>query len=216
MERRGDGVAIILKETQEITGVLPKYKLVNESSLILTIPAAKLELTPAVSTVTVHSDGEPLSQVQVLVLFPNKTWQQASTDELGEANFDLYTTDLPMTVYAATKGYSAGIAREWNPQSGGLLLELKPLRSGGAVIFPQSTGHIPGLQGRLNPILDTSDRTYMYADNIAIDEGKQQPVSFRLGNALKLTDAYGMEMNVTVIDIMGNSSLLEYETDQTN
>ena len=109
MERRGDGVSIILKETQEIAGVLPKYELINQSSLLLTIPAAKLELSPADATITVHSNGEPLSNVHVLVIFPNKTWQQTTTNDSGEATFGLYTNDLPMTVYAAAEGFTASI-----------------------------------------------------------------------------------------------------------
>ena len=95
-------------------------------------------------------------------------------------------------------------------QPSGLLLELEPLASGGAAIFAQSTGNIPGLRGRLNPIRDTSDRTYLYADNIAIDEGRQQPVPFRPGKPLRLTDAHGAELSVTIVDIVGRSALVEY------
>ena len=51
------------------------------------------------------------------------------------------------------------------------------------MIFPKATGHIPGLRGRLNPIRNTSDRTYLYADNVAIEEGRPQPVSFPAGQA---------------------------------
>ena len=64
MERRGDGVSIIREETREATGVLPEYEVVDESSLVLRIPAAKLELVPADATVTVHSGGEPLSGIE--------------------------------------------------------------------------------------------------------------------------------------------------------
>ena len=210
MERRGDGVSIILKETQETAGAVPEYSVVDESSLVLTVPAAKLELSPAPATVTVHSDGAPLPGVDVLALFPNKTWQRATTVHAGEAALDLYTTHLPMTVYAAARGYSAGIHQEWRPDKGGLLLEVSGLPDGGASVFPQATGHLPGLRGRLNPIRDTSDRTYLYADNIAIEEGRQQPVPFRLGKAMRLTDAYGAELSVTIVDIVGRSALLEY------
>ena len=212
MERRGDGVSIILKETQETTGILPQYQVIEQSSLMLSIPAAKLELAPADSTITVHSKGAPLSGVNVLVLFPNKTWRQATTDEAGEAVFDLYTAHLPMTVYVAAPGYTAGLKREWVPVQGGILLELNHLPTGGAVIFPQGSGHLPGVRGRLNPKRDTSDRTYLYADNIAIDEGRQQPVPFRLGNPLRLTDAFGVELTVTIIDFFGQSALLEYQS----
>ncbi len=210
MERRGDGVAIILKETRETTGVGPRYRVVDESNLLLTIPAAQLELTPSDATVTVHAEGRPLAGVDVLALFPNKTWQRTTTDEAGEAEFDLYTTHLPMTVYAAAPGFAAGIAREWTPRAGELLLELVPLAAGGAVIFPNGTGNIPGLRGRLNPIRDTTDRTYMYADNIAIEEGRQQPVSFRLDKALRLTDAFGADMAVKIVEMVGRAALAEY------
>ena len=210
MERRGDGVSIIREQTREATGTLPEYQVVDESSLVLRIPAARLDLVPADATVTVHSGGEPLPGIEVLALFPNKTWVRATTDEAGEAELDLYTTHLPMTVYAAGPGYAAGLEQVWTPGQGGLLLELEPLASGGAAIFAQSTGHIPGLRGRLNPIRDTSDRTYLYADNIAIDEGRQQPVPFRPGKPLRLTDAHGAELSVTIVDIVGQSALVEY------
>ena len=210
MERRGDGVSIIRTETQEATGVPPEYEVVDESSLVLRIPAAKLELVPAGATVTVHSRGEPLAGIEVLALFPNKTWMRATTDEAGNAALNLYTTHLPMTIYAAGPGYAAGLERAWMPSRGGLLLELESLKAGGGAIFAQRTGHLPGLRGRLNPIRDTSDRTYLYADNIAIDEGRQQPVSFRPGKPLRLTDAHGAELSVTIVDIIGQSALIEY------
>ena len=210
MERRGDGVAIIVKETQETSGVPPKYGLVGDASLVLRIPAAKLHLTPAETTIAVHSAGEPLPGIDVLALFPNKTWRQGKTDDVGNAAFDLHSTHLPMTVYAAAPGYAAGLQREWIPQQGGLLLALDRLPTGGSAIFPRATGHLPGLTGRLNPVRDTTDRTYLYADNIAIEQGRQQPVHFRLGKPMRLTDAFGVELSVTIVDIVGSTALVEY------
>ena len=212
MERRGDGVSIVLKETLETAGVLPEYRIVDDSNLLLSIPAARLDLTPADATITVHSGGEPLSGIDVLALFPNKTWRRGKTDEAGEAVFDLHTTHLPMTVYVASicRDMLARLEREWIPEQGGLLLELHPLQNGGSAIIPQSTGHLPGLRGRLNPIRDTSDTTCLYADNIAIDGGRQQPVHFRLGKPMRLTDAFGFELSGTIVDLIGRSSLVEY------
>ena len=210
MERRGDGVLIIRRETRELCGKLPEYRLIDDSEVCLTLPAAAQEQSPARAVITVRSVGQPLPGADLLTLFPNKTWKRATTDENGEAAIDLHTTHLPMTVFAAAPGYAAHLEREWVPSQGALAIELEPLPEGGAVIFPEATGYLPGLTGRLNPILDTHARTYLYASNIAINQGEQQPVHFILGEELRLTDTDGNELLVRIVDIVGRSALVEY------
>ena len=210
MERRGDGVPIIRRETKALSGKLPEYRLINDSEVWLTIPAAAQEQSPARAVITVRSVGQPLLGADLLTLFPNKTWKRATTDEDGEATVDLHTTHLPMTVFASAPGYTAHLEREWIPSRGALTLELEALREGGSVIFSEATGGLPGLKGRLNPIRDTLDRTYLYASNIAINEGEQQPVSFVPGEDLRLTDAEGTQLLVRIVDIVGRSALVEY------
>ena len=46
MERRGDGVPIIFRETKALSGESPQYQLIDGSELVLTIPAADTEPTP--------------------------------------------------------------------------------------------------------------------------------------------------------------------------
>ena len=210
MERRGDGVPIIQRETRELCGQPATFRLIDGSELCLIIPAAQLEPSPAAATVTVHGGGRPLPGVELLVLFPNKTWKQATTDQDGGATVDLHTTHLPMTVFAAAPGFSAHVEREWVPEQRALGIELHGLTGGGSCIFAEATGYIPTLVGRLNPIRDTHDRTYLYAANIAINEGRQQPVHFVLGEELRLTDAEGRETLARIVDIVGRSALVEY------
>ena len=107
MEQRGDGVRIILRETQELSGKLPEYQLIDDSELCLVIPAASVETSPASVVISVHYDSRPLSGINILALFPNHTWKQATTDEHGEATLDLHSTHLPMTVFAAADGFGA-------------------------------------------------------------------------------------------------------------
>ena len=45
MERRGDGVPIIKRETEALSGELPTYQLIDDSDLILTIPSADTKFT---------------------------------------------------------------------------------------------------------------------------------------------------------------------------
>ena len=189
--------------------------MIAESNLVLSIPAASLDIAPARAIVSVRSAGSPLSGADVLALFPNNTWKRATTDENGEAVVDLYTTQLPMRVFVAAPGHAAYVEREWVPSRRALAVELPGLPAGGAVIFAEATGHIPGLRGRLNPQLDNLDRTYLYASNIAINERRPQPVHFVLGEELRLTDADGREMKVRIVDIAGRSALLEYRSPVT-
>lgn len=210
MERRGDGVPIIRRETEALSGKLPKYELIDGSDLILTIPAADTNVTPSTAVILCQHEGSVLSGVELLTLFPNTTWKHAITDENGEVQIDLHTTHLPMKVFAAAQGYAAQLKNDWVPVEGGLTLEMQRLPDGGSVIFPEATGKIPGLSGHLNPKRDTRDRTYLYASNITINEGKPQPVHFILGNDLHLTDAYGTELFVCIHAIVGKSVLIEY------
>lgn len=119
-----------------------------------------------------------------------------------------------MTVFAAAPGYAAYITRSWVPAEKILVLKMNPLPGGGSVIFPEATGTLPGLRGRLNPIRDshgrTHDRTYLHAPTIAINDGRTQPVYFLLGEELRLTDADNNERWARIIDIAGRSALVEY------
>ena len=215
MERRGDGVPIMRRETRALSGKLPEFRLIADSELCVTIPAAALESTPARAVITVRSAGRPLSGADLLALFPNKIWKRATTDAHGEAAIDLHTTHLPMTVFASAPAYAAHLERQWVPTEGALAIELQALPNGGSVIFSEATGDLPGLKGRLNPIRDTHDRTYVYASNIAINQGASQPVHFVPGDDLRLTDADGAELVARIVDIVGRSALVEYRQPDT-
>lgn len=157
----------------------------------------------------------PVAGADALALFPNKTWVHARTDSDGVASLELHSLHLPMTVWVAAEGCTARVETGWVPSNGVLKVELSALADGGSMVITQGTGHIPGLAGRLNPIRDTSDRTYLYADNIAINGGQPQPVSFLPGEEqLRLVDANGNEFLVRVAAIIGRSSLLEYSRSQ--
>ena len=210
MERRGDGIPIIRRETKELTGKEPQFRLIDDAELCLTIPAAEPDSGPATVVVTARRGGDPLAGADVLALFPNKTWKRASTDREGEARLELHSVHLPMTVFTAAAGCAAHVEHEWIPAERALAVELAALPDGGSVVFAEATGHVPGLSGRLNPIRDTSNRTYLYASNIAINEGQQQPVSFVPGEELHLMDANANVLLVRVAAIIGRSSLIEY------
>ena len=172
---------------------------------------AAVALPSVAPSIHVTAGGKPIPGATILALFPNKTSKGAVTDGEGWASIELHSAYRPMTVFAAAPGLAARVERGWIPATGALQLELVPLPKGGSVIFPNRTGHIPSLLGRLEPILDRHNRTYLYADNIAINGREQQPVAFELGQGLQLRDVEGTEMTVRIVEVPGPSSLIEYK-----
>ena len=218
MEERGDGISIIRRKTKELTGKEPKFQLIGESELCVTLPAAvTLPTDPfhSMSTtikVCCDSKDQPVSGADVLVLFSNNTWKRATTDNKGNASFKLsypMMYQIPISIFVAGVGLEAVYISDWLPKEHKTVTK-KKLQDGGSVIFPDGTGQIPDISGRLNPIRDTLDRTYLYASNIAINQGQQQPVHFMLKEELRLTDSNGKEMFIRIIQIKGTSSLVEF------
>ena len=211
MERRGDGVPIILRETRELSGRRPEYRLVDNSEVLLIIPAAKTDQTPARTVITVQADGRPLRGSDVLTLFPDKTWKRTTTGENGEAEVDLHTTHLPMTVFVAAPGHRAHLEREWIPSRGPLAVEVGPT-PGGWECHLCRIGRLPSCgQRQVESDSETPTKGRISTHpTLLLTRGKRQPVHFALGQEMRLTDADGREATVRVIEVVGRSALLEY------
>ena len=209
LEQRGEGVPIIYEETRALTGSEPDYELIGGAELRLTMPSARPPVQGIQGEVSVTAKGRPLAGATVLALYPNRTWMQEVTDTFGRVQFGFHS-ELPITVFCAAPAHRARVERGWRPPAP-LSVELEALPDGGSMVIPERTGRLPGLEGRLNPVLDSLDRMYLYATNVAVDEGRRQPVHFKLNEAMRLTDVHGAQWMVRFVEMSGNSSVLEYE-----
>ena len=211
IERRGEGIAVIEDETFALAGERPVFESMGECELRVVLPAARppvAEGVPASVTIRHRGTGRPLPGVNVLMLYPNRTYREARTDAFGRAEFVLYAR-LPMTVLCAAKGFAAHVTHDHQPD-GPLDVRMEPLADGGSLIIANRTGRLPGIQGRLNPIIDTLDRTYLYADNVAINDGQTQPVHFALNEPVRLTDSLGASATVWFREMAGASCVFDY------
>ena len=209
LEQRGEGVPVIYEQTRALAGEDPWYELIGGAELRLTLPSALPPVDGVEGAVSVTSGGRPVARARVVALYPNMTWMDGETDTFGRITFGLHSA-LPITVFCGAPGFAAHVERNWQPTEP-LSLQLEALSAGGSTVFPEGTGRLPGMAGRLNPILDRLDRMYLYATNIAIDEGRRQPVHFKLNQPLRLTDVNGVEWMVRFVEMIGKSALLEYE-----
>ena len=211
IERRGEGIAVIEDETFALAGERPVFESLGERELRVTLPAARPPVAAGVAaSVTIRhgATGRPLPGVNVLMLYPNRTYREARTDAFGRAEFVLYAK-LPMTVLCAAKGFAANVTHDHQPD-GPLDVRMEPVADGGSLIIANRTGRLPGVQGRLSPIIDTLDRTYLYADNIAVNNGLPQPVRFALNEPVRLTDPLGATATVWFREMAGASCVFDY------
>ena len=216
IERRGEGVGVIEEETFALAGRKPVFELIGERELKLTLPAASPPLPEGIAmrvAVVEAASGKPLADAHVLALYPNKTFLEARTNAFGQADFRLHSR-VPMTVFCAAPGYSAAVATE-QAANGIVSLRLEAAADGGSHIIASRTSHLPGIQGRLNPILDHLDRMYLYATNIAVNDGMAQPVHFALNEPVRLTDAVGASATITFREMLGASCVFDYRMENS-
>ena len=214
IERRGEGIAVIEDETFALAGKKPTFELIGDRELELVLPAASPPVPDGIAARVAVVNGEtdgPLPEAHLLMVYPNKTYLEARTDVFGHADFVLHTR-LPMIVLCAAKGFRAQVVNNFAPGDP-LELRMQPAPNGGSMIIANRTGHLPGIRGRLNPKLDNLDRSYLYADNVAINDGLQQPVHFNLNEPVRLTDAMGANATLWFREMVGASSVLDYRYD---
>ena len=163
---------------------------------------------PEMSLISVYSTDEcPISKATVVAIADNATTKSANTDEEGVARL-IIATRRQYQILIAHPDFPGAVINAWDSVED-IKIALASSENTGSVIC-MGTGYIPGLEGRLNPILDTSNRTYIYADNIAIDGCRNQPAKFKVGEPFELEDSNGMIMQVRVLYIQGQTSLLQY------
>lgn len=161
-------------------------------------------------TVTVIDDvGAPVDAAQVVAVAANGTYVAAHTADIGLATLQLPARRL-VTVYAAHPEMAPALIVDHDPVDD-LEVILPRIPGVGGIVFTAGTGELPGLMGRLNPIRDTGDRCYVYADNISINDESHQPHQYDPGVPLALEDAVGQRLVVTILATIGRSSLLRYE-----
>ncbi|WP_439148350.1 TIR domain-containing protein [Vibrio sp.] len=155
----------------------------------------------------VSSLGEPIQGASVVAIADNNTTKSASSNQDGVAELTI-STRRNYQLLVAHPQFPGAIIQAWD-SGDDINITIAASENTGSTIC-MSTGYIPGLQGRLNPILDTSNRTYLYADNIAISGGKNQPVTFAINTPFELEDCDGVIMEVRVLHIQGRTSLLQF------
>lgn len=195
-------VEVIEKKLIYSGGTIPSESLRNSLSTIVTIP--KSETKKCIINV-VNNKGDKITNATIVLSAVNGTYLSSRTDEQGTVRISIETRRI-YTVLVAHENYPSAVIEKFDPISD-LMITLNEIENVGSIII-QGTGYISGLEGRLNPILDSSARKYLYADNIAINDGMNQPVTFELNKSITLEDCKGTVMNLIFRFVNGRTTAL--------
>lgn len=202
--RPDDLVSLIAKKLVSSGGSLPTELVRRDFS---TLARAETHAGTQFAVIVCDDEDMPIKGCELIVQAQNGTFHSATTGDDGVAVFDLKIR-RPSTLLASHRNFPAAVYEKVDPD-GSVKIKLPRTDNIGSIAM-RGTGYIPGLKGRLNPILDSSKRTYLYANNIAIDGGKGQPATFEINIPFKLEDADGTIVYATVKHIAGDLSLLQY------
>jgi hypothetical protein len=196
---------IICKKLVLSGRTVPSEKIRKSLSPLVKVPKSN----PASFKVTVRNEeGNSIIGAVLLLVADNSTYLKQMTNATGISIFAI-NTRRNYKLYFANNRYPSFIVENIDPTND-IEITVHSSENVGSIICENGTGNIPGLKGRLNAILDTSNRTYLYANNIAINGGQSQPAPFKVNEPLDLEDCDGIIMQVTIKDIQGRSSLIEY------
>jgi hypothetical protein len=199
-----DFCEVIFKKLVLSGRTIPSEQVRKSLSPLIKIP----KIDPSIFSVKVKNEkDEPFIGANIFLIADNNTYLNNKTNEEGIATFVINIRRNYKLLFA-NANFPAYIIEKIDPDCD-FEIKVHSSENIGSIIC-ESTGYIPGLKGRLNPILDTSNRTYLYADNIAINGGQSQPTTFKVNVPMDLEDCDGMIMQVTVKDIQGRVSLLEF------
>ena len=195
---------LIIKKLVSSGGAVPTDLVRRDFSLISATPAT----SPFKCALRiVDANGNTIRSAVAVLQAENGTKIKAKSLDDGSYEFDVHVRRM-YRLLVAHPLYPCALREQIDPESD-LALTLPGLPGVGSVII-DSTGYIPGLIGRLNPIRDTSNRLYLYADNIAINSGMPQPAAFKIDAPIDLEDANGTVILAVVKHMSAGTSLIQF------
>ncbi len=155
----------------------------------------------------VAQNGQVVKNAHVVLVANNSTYLEGHSDEKGLAHFIIRTRKM-YTVLIAHPEYPAVMFKNVNPKED-IEVTIEKTKGFGSIIINKSD-HVPGIIGKIEPIRKPDKAFALYADNIAIEEGANQPYDFELNKSISLEDNGGNIIHLTFRFFQGRIALVDY------
>ena len=171
----------------------------------------KIKMGNRQTKIFVKDENEtPVFGANIVLFNPNGTARQGETGDDGVVSFENVGQNGFRTIFCAHAEFPGIVIDNFDNRED---LEIRVRKEFGiaSAIF-NSTGYLPGIEGRLNPILD-EDRRYFYADNIAVN-GETQATAhhFEYMENIHIEDCNGNITNIRFLRMVQKFAILDYTT----
>jgi hypothetical protein len=188
------------------------YKKLKVLIFILVFQACFLQAQNAqkISVKLVDESGADVKGAKVAAILKSGAYQDALRDA-ASGEYRCTPTEKCVKVFAGAVGYEASVA-QFSGAAGVFAMTLKKSATKNSAIIP-GAGELPGIDGTINPIIDTLKRTYIYARKIGLESrGRpaQQPLNFTIGKPIDAVSPTGRPFKIWVMDITQEVSIVEY------
>lgn len=173
-------------------------------SLLALISFSAAAVADTIAVKVVDAQGLPVQKADVVAILKSGAYQDAKLDK-ADGQHKCHPAEECVKIYAAAPGHEAA-SKRYSGNSGVTTIELKASDTKGSAVIRRS-GRLPGIDGTVSPMLDELKRTYMYSTKIVLD---QQPQNFVLNHSVSAKTAAGQRFKITVLEITGDVSLLEF------
>ncbi|OED40124.1 hypothetical protein AB832_03720 [Flavobacteriaceae bacterium (ex Bugula neritina AB1)] len=163
---------------------------------------------PFIFTIKViNQKGDTINHAKVVLVANNATYLEGYTDENGLVHF-VIRTRKQYSVLIAHSECPAVLFRDINPKED-IEVKIEKIKGLGSIII-NKYGKVPGLSGKIEPIVKPDKQLSLYADNMAIDGGKYQPYDFTLNTSISLEDNGGNVLHLAFRFFQGRIALIDY------
>ncbi|KAA1244175.1 toll/interleukin-1 receptor domain-containing protein [Aquimarina sp. RZ0] len=163
---------------------------------------------PFIFTIKVLDEkGALVRHAKVVLVANNSTYLEGFSDEKGLVHFVMRTRKL-YSVLIAHSEYPAVLFHNINPKED-IEVVIKKIPDSGSVVI-NKFGQIPGILGKIEPVMTPAKKLELNADNIAIEGGKDQPYTFELNTPIALEDNEGKIRYLTFRYFKGRIALIDF------
>ncbi len=163
---------------------------------------------PFVFTIKVINEKDQLvKNAKAVLVANNSTYLEGISDEKGLVHF-IIRARKPYTLLIAHPTYPAVVFRDINTKHD-IEVTIEKTKETGSIIINKSE-EIPGVTGRVKPVIMPNGKFSLFADNIAIEGGVYQPYDFELNKSICIEDNGGNIIHLTFRFFQGRIALIDY------